>query len=157
MAYATVLTAISLYGEDAVIVGTDRDKDGARDTGVFELFLDAATNEIDGYLAGRVPLPLIPVPKNIAIYCVDIAMYRSRPTADVLTEEITKRYDAAVRYLEMVATNKIRLVAPDPTDPNVVGATVNSAVQADTLTERETLEVADFGARRFTRDTLRGL
>jgi len=148
MAYATAARAVSLYGEDFVTVGCDRDQDGVRDPGVFESFLDLATNEIDGYLVGRDPLPLSPVPPQIEIYCIDIAIYRARPTADVLTEEVKDRYRAAIRYLENVQRNKIRLVPDSATGDG----TVNVAVQAEAFSVS-----VNQGERTWTRDRMRGL
>ena len=131
MAYATEDRAIFLYGEDTILVGCDRNKDGVLDEGVFAAFLEIATNEINGYLIGRTgdTIPLDPVPAQIEIYCIDIAIYRSRPGAAEQTEEIKDRYKAAIRYLEHVQKNKQRLVQDLVTGPAGV---VNTAVQTET-------------------------
>lgn len=151
MAYATEARAILIYGEDMLLVGCDRDKDGSLDTGVFDLFLDAASNEIDGYLVGRESLPLDPIPPQIELYCIDIAIYRSRPTADLLTEEVKDRYRQAIRYLEHVQKNKQRLVIPK--DDGSREGLVNTAVQAESVD----ISVTSSCERRFTRERLGGL
>lgn len=148
MAYATASQAVALYGEPFITAGCDRDQDGVRDAGVFESFLDIATNVINGYLIGRETLPLNPVPGQINLYCIDIAVYLSRPTADVLTEEIKDRYKAAIRYLEHVQKNQIRLV----TDDTAGTGPVNQAVQATSFS----VSVIG-GERQFTRDKMSGL
>lgn len=155
MSYGTVNLAVTLYGEAQIAVGCDRDQDGVRDPGVFEAFLDLATNEIDGYLVGREILPLDPVPPQIAMYCIDIAIYRSRPTADLLTEEVKDRYRAAIRYLEYVQKNKIRLVVPRINVDTLVETReglINSAVQAESVA----IDCISTD-RRFTRGRMRGI
>jgi len=153
MAYATQQQAIDLYGEDALLVGCDRDRDGQLDDGLFDLFAEAASNEIEGYLIGRTgdTFPLSPVPPQIRLYCIDIAIHRSRPTADLLTEEVKDRYKAAIRYLEHVQKNKQRLVIPQE-DGSSLGV-VNQAVQAETVSSPDVW----CEPRRFTRESMSGI
>lgn len=66
-----------------------------------------ATEEIDGYLAGRYDLPLPNVPNNLKRLACDIAryyLYFQQPT-----ELVEKRYEQAIDYLKMVANNKAHL------------------------------------------------
>jgi phage gp36-like protein len=69
--------------------------------------LQDATEEINGYIGGRYPLPLPNVPSNLERMACDIARYRlyfQQPT-----EEVRKRYEDAVSFLKLVATNKTHL------------------------------------------------
>lgn len=66
-----------------------------------------ATEEIDGYLAGRYDLPLPNIPNNLKRLTCDIAryyLYFQQPT-----ELVEKRYEQAIDYLKMVANNKAHL------------------------------------------------
>lgn len=109
MPYASLADANLLYGTEYVTMAFDRDRDSAVDTGLAELMFRLATTEIDSFLVGRVPLPLDPVPLDVMMRCVDIAIYRACPSAAQLTEEKTKRFDAAQAWLTMVAKGEIKL------------------------------------------------
>lgn len=66
-----------------------------------------ASAEIDGYLVGRYTLPLAAIPANLVGFACDIARYRLYD--DRATEQVTKRYDDAIKYLKSVATGAISL------------------------------------------------
>lgn len=109
-AYATIEDAVALYGEDYVTVAFDRNGDGEVDTEAAELMLEVVSSEIDSFLVGRVePLPVSPVPRDLMMRCVDLAIYRMCPDAARLTEEKTRRFDAAQKWLAMVARGEIKL------------------------------------------------
>ncbi|MBN4664216.1 DUF1320 domain-containing protein [Pandoraea nosoerga] len=75
--------------------------------------LDAATSEIEAYLAGRYALPLASVPKVVAGFCCDIARFQLCGHGTSMTDEIRKRYDAAIGFFKLVADGKVTLgVAP---------------------------------------------
>ncbi|MFH7767703.1 gp436 family protein [Acinetobacter sp. BSP-28] len=66
-----------------------------------------ATEEINGHIGGRYPLPLPNVPSNLKRMACDIARYRlyfQQPT-----EEVRKRYEDAIAFLKRVADNKAHL------------------------------------------------
>lgn len=72
-----------------------------------ESAIQDATEEIDGYLAGRYELPLPDVPNNLKRLACDIAryyLYFEQPT-----ELVEKRYEQAIDYLKMVANKKAHL------------------------------------------------
>jgi phage gp36-like protein len=72
-----------------------------------ESAIQDATEEIDGYLAGRYDLPLPSVPNNLKRLACDIAryyLYFENPTGLV-----EKRYEQAVDYLKMLANKKAHL------------------------------------------------
>jgi len=109
-AYATIADATALYGTDYVTVAFDRDGDGSIDTTAAELMLEVVSAEMDSFFVGRVePLPISPVPLDLKMRCIDLAIYRMCPDAARLTEEKTKRFDAAQAWLKMVAKGEIKL------------------------------------------------
>jgi phage gp36-like protein len=117
--YATVAAAELLYGTAYVAVACDRNLDGTLDTTSFERHLTVASRQIDGYLLGRYPLPLATVPAHFEKLCVDIAIYNAAATADVGSVAIKERNEAALKYLELIALNKVKLeIAADTTTAN---------------------------------------
>ena len=77
-----------------------------------------ATEEINGHIGGRYPLPLPNVPSNLKRMACDIARYRlyfERPT-----EEVRKRYEDAIAFLKRVADNKAHLQIQLPETNEIV-------------------------------------
>jgi phage gp36-like protein len=147
VAYATQADAELLYGVSYVAVACDRNLDGTLDASSFTLHLAVATDTMDGYLLGRYPLPLLTPPAIFKKLCVDIAIYNAVPTADVRTLEMRARYDDAIRYMELLAANKIKLKID-------VDVTVANASQQSSTTSRRQMSF-DCGAREFRADNLR--
>lgn len=75
--------------------------------------IEDAGAEIDGYLGGRYPVPLDPVPKVIRKFCKDMAVYNliSRSGLDEQAEEknFLTRYNGAVKFLLLVAEGRVSL------------------------------------------------
>ena len=139
MAYATQQDIVDRYGEDQLAIAFDRDGDGNVDTDSVTAALADASDEIDGYLAGRYRLPLADPPRILTFLAVDIALYKGS-VETVVTDERRRRYDDAIAYLTKVATGKIALLSSDPSAPNGgSGATFTAAPRA------------------FTRDSMKGL
>lgn len=117
MAYATAQDLIDRYGEDELVHITDRLGSGQIDAAAVSGALADAEAIIDGYLAGRYPLPLASVPSNMVLLACTLARYQL--WANRASEEIRKRYEDAIRYLERVASGSILLKMdasglPDP-------------------------------------------
>lgn len=145
MAYATQDDIVTLYGDDALFVA-DRDGDGLADSAAVSRALDLASAEIDTYLAARYTLPLPVVPAMLMAWCVDIALYRLALGADVLSEELRRRYDDALAALRRIAKGEAALVLPP--DPDADPA----------ITDQGPRPIVTGGpARIFTRETLREL
>lgn len=142
--YATISDIIDRYSEEQLLLAFDRDGDGEVDENdaeesVADKALSDASEEIDGYLAGRYSLPLSTVPKILTFFCVDIAIYKGSVETAV-SEEKRKRYDDAIKFLGLVAQGKIQLFASDPSAPQGgSGATFSG------------------GTRIFTRDSMKDL
>lgn len=107
--YATVEFMTKRFGQREVIALSDREQTGEVDSTVLADALDEASAEIDTYLAGRYALPLDPQPKMLAGICCDIARYRMCGGETVMTEEIDKRYKAAIAFLKLVASGDVTL------------------------------------------------
>lgn len=149
MAYATVTQATDLYGTAYITIACDRDGNGTLDTTSFEKHLATASKQIDAYLLGRYALPLSSPPEYFQKLAVDIAVYNACPTADVRTVEMTDRYKEAIRYLEMIAQNKIKL----ETSTNTTEANASASSSIETKT---TIEIVS-DDRQFRRDNLKQL
>ena len=77
-----------------------------------------ATEEINGHIGGRYPLPLPNVPSNLKRMACDIARYRlyfQQPT-----EEVRHRYEDAIAFLKRVADNKAHLQIQLPETNEIV-------------------------------------
>lgn len=132
MAYATVADAIAHWGEAAITLVCDRDGDGVLDEPEFERQLTIASQQMDGYLIGRYPLPHPNPPEIAKKLCVDIAVYNSTPGADTRTDEMRRRYEDAMKYMQMVAENKIKWPAVEDPQTNVANASQLAATDRPT-------------------------
>lgn len=105
-----------------------------------------ADGEIDGYLAKRYAVPLFPVPKIINKLSKDIAIYNlfSRIGIDEGSGEKTylNRYNAAIKFLTMVAEGKVSIGADVDGDP-ATAAAIGFTVKSNT--------------RLFSRELMRGM
>jgi phage gp36-like protein len=120
MSYATVQDVLDRYDNDLVAQLTGDPKGDSVDETVLQVHLDDASSEIDDFLATRFLLPLAPVPPSLVSIAVDIALYRLqglRPRGDVKDSE--KRYEAALRRLEAVATRHKALAGSPTTSESV--------------------------------------
>ena len=139
MSYSTRAEVREMIKDDALnsIVGdTFIEEPAKREELVAPLIDEAiadADGEIDGYLAKRYAVPLAPVPKVINKFSKDIAVYNlfSRIGIDEGTGEKTylNRYNAAVKFLTLVAEGKVSIGADadgDPAAAAAIGFTVKS-------------------------------
>lgn len=104
-----------------------------------------AEGEIDGYLAKRYTVPIEPTPKVINKFAKDMAVYNlySRIGINESSEEknYLNRYNAAVKFLTLVAEGKVSIGAQteDPVSVAATGFSVKS------------------NSRLFNRDSMRGM
>lgn len=113
MAYASQANCVDRYGEDAVIVATDRDNTGSIDTTVLGKALGDADAKINSYVAGLPGYPFDPAPDVFEQIAVDLAMYFAARPATAATKEQKDRYDDAIKYLTAVGKQQIRLPYDD--------------------------------------------
>ncbi|WP_018169093.1 gp436 family protein [Thioalkalivibrio sp. ALMg9] len=112
MSYATQADLIDRFGEGEILDLADRDGDGTPDTDVVEGALSDAASLIDSYVGRRMRLPLDPVPEVLTRVACDLAryyLYEHRAT-----DEVTRRHEAAMRYLRDIAEGKASLGADAP-------------------------------------------
>ena len=114
MAYATPDDIVAIYGADALARLTDADSVGAVDRPRAAQALAFAGSQIDGYLLARYALPLPVIPGLVKMLAIDIAVYRLAQDHARLTEEISKRYDEAMRALRDIGAGRALLPLPTP-------------------------------------------
>lgn len=107
MTYATPQDLIDRFGQDELVELTDRSRLGAIDAAVIARALADADAEIDGYLSGVCPLPLVSVPPRLVKIAADIARYQLYDRA--VTDAIKARYDDAIKYLRLLAGGQVSL------------------------------------------------
>lgn len=123
----------------------DPEEREAKVSPIIEGAIEDADGEIDGYLAKRYTVPISPTPKIINKLSKDIAIYNlfSRVGIDESSEEknYLNRYNAAIKFLTLVAEGKVSLgaEADNPATAAATGFSVKS------------------NPRIFTRDKLRGM
>lgn len=109
MSYCTQEDLANRFGETELIQLTDRIDAGAIDTVVLNKAIADAEAEINSYLTAY-PLPLTTIPANFERMACDITRYYL--FGSVVTKQVQKRYDDAVKYLSLVAKDVIS-IAPD--------------------------------------------
>lgn len=112
---------------------------------IIEAAIADADAEIDGYLAKRYTVPISPTPGVLKKFSKDIAVYNlySRVGIDEGSEEknYLNRYNAAVKFLTLVAEGKVS-----------IGAQVDDPAAA-----ASTGFAAKSNPRLFSRDTMKGM
>lgn len=111
MTYTTQQDMVDRFGQVELLQLTDRDNTGSIDTTVLNRALEDADTEINGHLEGRYTLPLVRTPAILVTYACDIARYRLYD--DRATEQVTKRYDTAMKFLRLVAEGRLSLGLDD--------------------------------------------
>jgi phage gp36-like protein len=114
MAYATIADMLRFYRYEELVERTNLD--GGNATAVNETVLaqalDDATAEIDGYLAGRYPLPLAAVPPLLDRFCRMIArknLYNDAPPSASGTEQWRREYEDATGLLALIGKGRMEL------------------------------------------------
>lgn len=108
MHYCTLQDLISRFGQDELLQLAADDTGQAVDQGEIDLAIADAAGEIDGRVAaGGYDVPLEPVPRIIQAYACDIARYRLYD--EHATDQVTKRYEDAIRFLKSVARGEVLL------------------------------------------------
>lgn len=140
MAYSTQTDILHQLDERTLIQLTDDEGLGEIDTTVLARAIADADATIDAYLQGRYEVPLSSVPAKIRQISVDLALYHLFSRKDDTAPETRRgRYQDALRFLEQVASGRIRLGAP--------------TLAAETTPDAADLEASD---RLFKRDRMKG-
>ncbi len=113
MSYCTQSDLESRFGVEELIQLTDRDNNNSIIAVVVDQAIADAASEIDGYvLAAGYSLPLVNVPVILRTYACDIARYRMYD--DHAPEQVTKRYEDALRFLRLLSRGEVSLGAKQP-------------------------------------------
>ena len=107
MTYATQQDLIDRYGETELVQLSNRTGGATVDVAVVDRALAAADAESDSYLAARYTLPLSPVPEVIVRLASDMARFYLYD--DRATEQVSKRYDNAVKLLKSIAAGAVSI------------------------------------------------
>lgn len=141
MSYALESDLEEYFGEQQLLIASDRDGDGVADTGVIEAGLASADEEIDSYLAVRYDLPLAFTPKVLKRVCCDLAMYHMSVGHHSMTEDKETRYNNGVKWLRDLSKGVVSL-----------------GVQEEQVEVQDEAEVSSSSETRiFTRTTMSGL
>lgn len=143
--YATAQDMLDRFGTPRLVQLTDINEPmtGAVNATVLSRALEDASAEIDGYLAGRMALPLANPPAVLKLHCCTIAHWRLLGSS--ADEAANEAYKAAIAYLTRVAKGEI-LIAPPADTPPVDGAGTVLFVQGDKVMGRE-IEGDCYGGR----------
>ena len=141
MSYSTRAEVREMIKDDALnaIIGDTFIEEPAKREELVAPIIDAAIadadGEIDGYLAKRYAVPLAPVPKVINKFSKDIAVYNlfSRIGIDEGTDQKTylNRYNAAVKFLTLVAEGKVSIGTGDGGDDPAAAAATGFAARSN--------------------------
>ncbi|WP_163833284.1 gp436 family protein [Spartinivicinus ruber] len=137
MMYATEQAIIDRYGNDALYIVADRDKDDQLDHLAIEYALADASAHIDLYLTGRYTLPLKQTSALLTRLCVDIALYWLGEDRGGASEERRKRFEDAEKTLAKIGSGEVKLTVDSPSS--------NSTGIAFTASQRQ-----------FSRQSLKG-
>jgi phage gp36-like protein len=108
MAYSQQSDLETRFGAAELLQLADRDGNGTAESGVISTAIADADTEIDGYLAGRYPLPLVEVPAIVKRLSCDIARYRL--WEDRVNDKVRQDYEDAVDLLKRIANGMVQLV-----------------------------------------------
>lgn len=125
MSYCTLQDLTDRYSQEELIQLSDRINAGVIDMDVINRAIADADGEIDGYLAGRYAAPITPVPKSLVRIGCELARYYLYD--DGATEQVSKRYNDAVKFLVGVGKGDISIgvtaAGEKPTSQNTVQMT----------------------------------
>ncbi len=108
MPYATQADLTDRFSTVELTQLTDRDNTvNAIDATVLERALLDADAEIDARLQARYALPLASVPQVLVNIACDIARYRLYD--DRATDQVTRRYEDAIRLLDKIGKGEVNL------------------------------------------------
>lgn len=124
------LMELTLSGGDRSAWGTDEIERADEAAGRIDDAARRASQTMDGFLARRYPVPLLPVPGLVVEWCRAITRYflhQHRITDD--KDPILRDYNNALKLLRETADGKFHLGADDPLllDPSAVDVRFESA------------------------------
>ena len=151
MSYSTRAEVREMLKDDALnaIIGDTFEEDEAeRETKIgpiIDMAIGDADAEIDGYLAKRYKVPFDPVPRVLNKFSKDMAIYNLYSRIGIDEGEAEKnylnRYNAAVKFLTLVAEGKVNIgTGEDGDDPASAAATGFAAKSNPRIFSRDTMK-----------------
>ena len=92
--YAGIDDMTTRFGEQELLELTDANLTGTVDAAVVQTAIGDATELINGYVAGRYRVPLVPVPDMVRRWCCDIARFYLHKVA--VPDAVKAGHDAAL-------------------------------------------------------------
>lgn len=139
--YGTEALFVEAFGEPETVMLTNLDRPMATTIDPVPLnraLVDGAAL-IDSYLLRRYQLPLTVTPQVLIPYALDIARYRLDRIRD--REDVRKRYEDAIKWLESVASGKCFLGTDVATNLPVDASTTVGSVSYGSA---ETIDLVGF-------------
>jgi phage gp36-like protein len=125
MSYTTVQLMIDRFGEDELILLTDRDNTGGIDDSVLQTAIADASAVMDSYIGRRYAVPLqAPVPDVVSVHAADLARCQLYDSDQV--EKVEKRCDRVFKWLDGVAAGRIMLPGIEPLVDGAAGAVIGT-------------------------------
>lgn len=112
--YCTIDDIRKMLDEQILIQLTDDERTGSVVESRVEGAIKDATDEINGLIGKRIPLPLNPVPDLALAICVDIAIYRLFLRRQSVPQERKDIYDSRIKFLMLVGKGEASLGEKDP-------------------------------------------
>lgn len=141
MSYSTRAEVREMLKDDALnaIIGDTFEEDEAeRETKIgpiIDMAIGDADAEIDGYLAKRYKVPFDPVPRVLNKFSKDIAIYNLYSRIGIDEGEAEKnylnRYNAAVKFLTLVAEGKVNIGTGESGDDPASAAATGFAARSN--------------------------
>ena len=153
MSYSTRAEVREMLKDDAlnIIIGDTFEEDEAEREAkiapIIDMAIGDADAEIDGYLAKRYKVPFDPVPRVLNKFSKDIAIYNLYSRIGIDEGEAEKnylnRYNAAVKFLTLVAEGKVNIGTGEGGDDPASAAATGFAARSN--------------PRLFSRDSMKGM
>ncbi|NHZ48592.1 gp436 family protein [Nitratidesulfovibrio liaohensis] len=120
--YATIGDMEARFGQQELVELTDTELTGAVVEAVVETALGDATELINGYVAARYRVPLLPVPDMVRRWCCDIARFYLHKAG--VPDVVKTGHESALQGLRDVARGVVQLQATGVETPGASGETV---------------------------------
>lgn len=140
MAYCDLNDILGQMDEADVIRHTDDADTGSVNMDPVNKAIAGADALINGHISARYNVPLSPVPEIITSLAVDIAIYKISSRRGGAPEDVRKKFEDAIKFLDKVSAGK---------------AFIPGAASAPTATSNDAVQITS-DPRLFTRSTMRG-
>jgi len=140
--YTSLAILIERIGEAEIIRLTDDESTGAVVASRVTAAITEADAVIEGYLRGRYPVPLTPVPPVIAKLAADLAIHNlyQRRFGLEMPDGLEKLQDTALKMLREIQAGKLSLGVEEADTPRQAGEYRTNKTADDRVFSREDWE-----------------